>query len=115
MKKSEIKKLDGLCSNIVKRKGGCELNGMDHVVCKGTLQTMHIISRRYQLTRWFLENLLCGCAAHHYYYTIRPEEWRQLIDRISPGLYERLWKIAWNDGKKEVLFYDAIVKQLEDK
>jgi hypothetical protein len=114
MTTKEIKKLDTLTSKKVREKGRCELEGKDHLTCKGNLQTMHIISRRYRLTRWFLDNLLCGCAAHHFYYTTRPEEWRQLLDQIMPHLYDKLWDIAWNGGKKEVLFYEDILNKLKE-
>lgn len=99
MKRTEVKKLDVEFSKSVRSRGRCELKGKDSIECKGILQTMHIISRRYRATRWLEDNALSGCSAHHFYYTDRPEEWRALIDRLFPGLYDKLWKLAWNKGQ----------------
>jgi hypothetical protein len=69
---------DGLFSESVRARGRCEVAQWHPAVrCNGGLQTMHIVSRRYHALRWSFDNALCGCAAHHVFYTEHPLEWRR--------------------------------------
>jgi 5-methylcytosine-specific restriction endonuclease McrA len=61
-KKSLTKKLDKLCSEIVRSKGVCERCGSVK-----SLQCCHIFSRTYRSTRWDLDNLICMCAKCHFW------------------------------------------------
>jgi hypothetical protein len=61
------RKLDKLCSEIVRKRGKCQACGKKH-----TLQCCHIYSRTYNNTRWDLENLLCLCASCHFYFHKNP-------------------------------------------
>lgn len=54
-------KLDKLTGQIVRSKGKCEFCGK-----KTNLQACHIFSRKYNNTRWDLDNLLCLCAGCHF-------------------------------------------------
>ena len=56
------RKLDKICSEIVRKRGKCE-------ICKGkrNLQSCHIFSRTYNNTRWSLDNLLCLCSGCHFW------------------------------------------------
>ena len=110
-KKSERQKLetklDALVRDKVRARGYCQIKKIDKKVkaCKGFLQTAHIISRSYDRTRWLWQNVLCGCSSHHFYYTHHPDEWRQLINEQG-GLYDKLWEIAWNEGKPSYEVYE---------
>ena len=58
------------------------------IACAGSLQAMHLISRRYAATRYQLWNGRAGCAAHHRWLTDRPLEhdaWCQ--DLFGDGLW----------------------------
>lgn len=61
-KTSLRRKLDKLCSEIIRKRGKCQK-------CYGTnaLQTSHLFSRTYNNTRWDLCNLLCLCASCHFW------------------------------------------------
>jgi hypothetical protein len=54
-------KLDKICGQIVRSKGSCER-------CKSNkfIQCCHVFSRKFNNTRWDIENnLLCLCASCH--------------------------------------------------
>jgi 5-methylcytosine-specific restriction endonuclease McrA len=56
------RKLDKLCSKIIRSKGSCESCGKTE-----NLQCCHIFSRTYRSLRWSLDNLLCLCAGCHHW------------------------------------------------
>ncbi len=66
-KKSLTRKLDKICSDIVRARGECAW-------CHKTkgLECCHIFSRRYRSVRWDLKNLLCLCHSHHFYSHANP-------------------------------------------
>ena len=61
------RKLDKICSEIVRARGKCQW-------CwhKENLQCCHIFSRTYNNTRWDLDNLLCLCPKCHFYFHKNP-------------------------------------------
>ena len=59
-KTSLKRKLDKICSEIVRARGRCQRCGQ-----RGNLQTAHIFGRTYLNTRWSLDNLLCLCPDCH--------------------------------------------------
>lgn len=66
-KRSLIRKLDKLVSEIVRSKGSCER-------CGGitNLQCCHIFSRKYMNTRFLLDNLICMDASCHFWSHANP-------------------------------------------
>jgi hypothetical protein len=61
MKQPSIKKLDNMWANLVKiRDGGCLYCGK-----KDYLNSHHIFSRSKKSTRWYLDNGVTLCTAHH--------------------------------------------------
>jgi len=58
-KKTLKRKLDLLCSKIVRARGKCQRCGKKNVQC------CHIFGRTYLNTRWDLLNLLCLCPDCH--------------------------------------------------
>ena len=57
------------------RDGRCmAAEAFPEIRCAGSLQAMHLISRRYAATRYALWNGRAGCAAHHRWLTDRPLE-----------------------------------------
>jgi len=59
-RKTLKRKLDKICSGIVRTKGKCEKCGR-----KNNLQSAHIFSRTYLNTRWDFTNQLCFCPDCH--------------------------------------------------
>ena len=62
-----VKKLDALCSQLVRKKGVCAMKGR-YGDCGGVLQCAHIFPRTYYSTRWDFDNLLCLCYRHHIHF-----------------------------------------------
>ena len=54
------RKLDKICSEIVRGRGKCQRCGK-----RNNLQTAHIFGRTYNNTRFDLDNLLCLCPDCH--------------------------------------------------
>lgn len=63
-KSSITRKLDKVCSEIVRSHGQCMKCGLGDY---DKLQCAHIYSRTYRSVRWDLDNLLCLCASCHFY------------------------------------------------
>lgn len=104
VKKSTLRnKADKLFSLQVRSIGKCELAGKDKITCNGNLQCMHIITRGVTALRFNPMNVLCGCAAHHMYYTHHPVEW---VLFISQNFKEKF--------KFVVEHKDDVVKKTED-
>lgn len=102
------KKADRLFSLKVRAIGKCELRGLDHIECNGNLQTMHIVGRGNMRLRYDEMNVLCGCAAHHYWYTIHPWEWQEFIRDRFTSRYEYLNKVRNEVVKAD--YYEVIEK-----
>jgi hypothetical protein len=81
-KKGLTRKLDKLCSEIVRSKGYCEK-------CKltETLQCCHIFSRKNRSVRWDLINLLSLCAKCHFWSHQNPVLFTEWV-REHLGEYE---------------------------
>lgn len=77
-------KCDRLFSEKVRQVGMCELAGLDDVQCNGNLQCMHIVGRAHHALRWDSFNAICGCAAHHIFYTNNPTLFAMVISENWP-------------------------------
>ena len=64
MKKSDIKKLDKLWSQIIRNRGKCEVCGK-HPSGNSYLNPHHIVGRRNYTLRWDIRNGVALCAGHH--------------------------------------------------
>lgn len=62
-KSSMTRRLDKLCSNVVRRSPCAKCGEEQH----DKLQCAHIFSRTYRNTRWSLNNLVCLCASCHFW------------------------------------------------
>ena len=104
------RKADKMFSEIVRSVNNCQLRGLDKIECRGVLQCMHIITRSNHNLRWDTANALCGCQAHHFYYTNQPWEWQEMIQKHFPDRYAYV-----NEWKNEIWDkdIDAIVEGLE--
>jgi len=104
---SLARQADALWSQIVRRPGVChfagkQINGKWHV-CGGSLQAMHGIPRTYRATRWLPINGWPGCAAVHYYYTVRKEEWGHfLVNEWGEPVFNELWRVARKMEKQDL-------------
>ena len=114
-------KADELASLLVRSRGRCEApdarNGVA-VIHSQQLQCCHILGRAHNATRTDLENLLCMCAACHFYFTHEPIEFADfVIAKIGRAKYDALrlkantpTKIDW---KAEVERLSALLAEVE--
>lgn len=93
---------DRLFSLEVRSIGRCEAAGYRTHRCRGILQCAHVVGRRYRSTRWWKPNAIALCAGGHFYWTERPEEWRDFIDSRWPGRYERCWLRAQQQWDRDL-------------
>jgi hypothetical protein len=110
VKRSTLKnKCDKLFRDVIRRKGYCELKGMDKVKCSGDLQTMHIVGRANYRLRWEEDNALCGCSGHHFYYTNNPFFFYELVESEFPDKWDFIIEHKNEIWDKD---YEAIIKRL---
>ncbi len=83
------KKVDTLHSRLVRERDVvCQYHTFA-TECAGGLQCCHIVSRRYMLTRWQMENAVAMCARAHVAMTARPDEWVVWVDdRFGEGFHQ---------------------------
>ena len=93
-----INRCDKLWSGIIRSKGYCEASEVSE--CLGILQACHIGRRGDNAIRHDLENGLCLCVKHHYWFD-KGDKWEttQWFDKKFPGRKERLHK------KNIIVFY----------
>ena len=103
-KKTLKRKLDLLCSKIVRARGKCEFCGR-----KETLQAAHLFSRRFLNTRWDLSNILCLCAGCHFAAHSCPITFAEKVKRILGEDKYELLKESHN------LIYKPTISDLEIK
>ena len=104
--KSSLKRrLDKICSEIVRARGKCERCGKKD----STLQCCHIFSRKFNNTRHSLDNLLCLCASCHFWSHSCPTLFTEFVfKKIGEDKYNLL-KEAHN------LIYKPTIEDLEIK
>ena len=79
-------KLDKIVSEIVRSRGKCQRCGS-----KLNLQCCHIFSRKYNNTRWDLDNLLCLCAKDHFLFHAEPIYFGEWVkENLGEEKYELL-------------------------
>ncbi len=84
---------DKLFSLAVRSVGYCQID--DGKPCNGNLQCMHILTRSLRAIRWDRRNALCGCAAHHTYYTHNPAGWFLWVtDTIGTAEFQELYDLG---------------------
>jgi len=114
MKKSEIRKLDKIWAEKVKKRAGykceyCLEEGRELSSYGVWLNACHIVGRRYRATRWDLANGACWCfGCHRQYDEHGPEE----LKMIGKARKETLQKKA----KQKIAKYqdfEKIKKELE--
>ncbi len=96
MKKSTIRnKLDDIVGQIVRSKGKCE-----RCKSRSQLQCCHINSRKYNLTRWDLDNLLCLCATCHSHFHDHPLELGDFVKKVKGEIiWENLQEVYKSQTK----------------
>lgn len=97
-KSSLCRKLDKIVSLIVRARGKCETCGK-----KENLQCCHIFSRKFNNTRWDLDNLLCLCAGCHFMTHAEPLYFGEFVKRILGGEKYELLKEKHNQITKYTL------------
>ena len=70
--------------------------------CQGNayLQCGHLISRSYRSIRTNPDNAVALCRRCHVYFTHRPLEWREQVERWFPG--------RWDELKTQALRYERV-------
>lgn len=86
MKRSERNRLDRKIGAKVRARGRCERCG-----AQSNLQCCHIFSRRYSKLRHNLANLLCLCAACHFWAHQNPRLFAEFCrQHLGPKQYKKL-------------------------
>ena len=111
MKKSEIKKLDKLFSDIIRSLGHCEINNCQN----SNLNTHHIVGRRNFTLRWDRQNGCCLCASHHTFAresAHQDSEW--FHDWLEENRPEDLIYIAFMRNKVLKQTYEEVIERLNE-
>lgn len=99
--KGEKGKSDKIFGQVIRAQGKCE-----HCNSTQTLQTAHIISRKYSKVRCDTRNAFCLCAKCHFHFTANPlefaewtqETWaQQYVPDVRRKAYDTLAKIDWEE------------------
>ena len=104
---TQVQYADRLWSIIVRLPQKCALAGRDHIKCSGYLQGMHIIGRTRWDLRYVLANGMCGCQAHHTFYTWHQAEWHDILEKYWPARVELLKNIP-TKGHIKINYVDTI-------
>ena len=75
-RKTLTRKLDQICSKIVRARGQCAKCGEKRYE---KLETSHIFSRKYRSLRWNLLNLVCLCKSCHFWAHANPILWGEFV------------------------------------
>ena len=102
-KSSITRRLDKICSEIVRSRGKCEKCGNAE-----TLQCCHIFSRTYRSVRFDLDNLLCLCAKCHAWAHAQPTRFTEFVKSYLGSKYEIL-----DEKFREISHFK--IQDLEDK
>lgn len=101
---------DKLFSDLIRSRGICEWCGKQD----NTLQTSHIFSRRFLVTRWLEINANCLCASCHFKWHQKPVEAVEWVKKhLGEDVYDELRRIAKTDTTKVIL--EDVVAELKDK
>ena len=116
MKKSTIKnKLDTIVGKIVRARGKCERIGFGCERKSNVLQCCHINSRKYNLTRWDLDNLLCLCAVCHSHFHDHPLELGDFVKKVKGEIiWENLQEVYKSQTKYTTNDLEIKLKILQD-
>ena len=108
-KKSLTKKLDILCSELVRKRGKCQRCGRTQY-----LQAAHIFGRRYRVLRWNPLNILCLCYPCHFIFAHQnPVEFVEWVrELIGEDNYQELRKIARSNIKFSLSDMEAMYNEL---
>ncbi len=98
-------KADLLFSKIIRGRGACE-----RCLKETTLQTSHIISRRYLHLRYDLRNALCFCAGCHMWWHHNPLEAISWYIETHPNDYKYLMK---EKHVYEKVDYEKVIEKLK--
>ena len=86
-KRTLTRKLDALCSRIVRAQGICAR-------CRTTkyeqLQCCHIFSRKYRSVRWDFDNMLCLCVSCHFWAHHNPVLFAEFVKEYLGHKYRTL-------------------------
>ena len=99
MKKSEIKKLDKMWADAVKKRAGykceyCQEEGREISAYGVWLNACHIVGRRYRATRWDLNNGVCLCYSCHKQYDEHGPKEGRIVKMIGLKRKEELQRKA---------------------
>lgn len=81
-----IRNRDGICQATLVRDVGAQ-----RCTRELSLQCAHIHSRDYSATRLDPDNAMALCKSCHMYFTNRPLEWKEFVDKLyGENYYDRL-------------------------
>ena len=97
---------DKLFSEKIRRDACCRNCG-----ASWRLQCAHIVSRRYNATRWSTDNAVCLCQKCHMKFTYDPLGWEEWVEERFPGRLAEL-KVRARQGVAKVDL-EAVVESLK--
>lgn len=110
-KKTLKRKADKLFSEYIRSNGKCEWCGKQD---DGTLQTSHIFSRRFLVTRWEPINANCLCAKCHWRWHQKPVEGVEWVkEYLGEDIYNELRRMAKTSVKKVDL--EQVIHDLQNR
>lgn len=110
MNRTTIKrKADKLFSDYIRSRGKCEWCGRSNGV---QLQTAHIFSRRFLITRWLPANAVCLCASCHRKAHDRPPDFVEWIKKhMGVDAYNTLRTTAKTKVDKTI--YNNLIERIK--
>jgi len=110
------KKADTLFSQVVRKRGHCELQFFGGKRCGGVLQCSHVFSRARNSTRYNEENSFCACYGHHRYWHQHPIEATRFVENKYGR--EKLDMLQWKSQQYKswkVYELEVLIAELEQK
>ena len=106
--KGDKGKATKLHAEITRSVGFCERCGGNN-----SLQTAHIISRRYSATRTMLNNAYCLCAGCHRRFTDHPLEFARFVTTTPlRSVYDQLYELSQLNQKYPKTFWSDRLAEL---
>lgn len=83
-------KADRLAGAFCRSLGRCEAEGEFGMCCSNRLEWAHCKSRGIKYLRHDPLNCFCLCNVHHREFTKHPDLWKDFVEKVRPGTWQRL-------------------------
>ncbi len=109
-KKTLIRKLDKLVSEITRSKGYCQKCGKSFPMNR--LNCHHLFSRNNKSVRWDMDNLICVCVACHFFAHQNPLLFTEFVKEFLGYKYEGLKQRATMTKQWKVFELEELLTNL---